>query len=210
MTRADYTHIALIVDRSGSMRPIAADMDGAIVALLETQEIIPGELTIDVSVFDDVLDHLHSSALVKDVKGPFVNPRGMTALNDAIGLTVKRLGERLEALPEDERPEHVIVGIVTDGGENASKEYRLEDVKAMVDTQRDQFGWVFMFYGVKSMDVFGAAAGYGIDRGHTMSYDHSPVGTQHFAAASASAFTRSRAGGDASFTDEERDESAIV
>lgn len=205
MTNPDLTHLALIVDRSGSMRPIAQDMNGAIITLLEEQDKLPGELHVDVSTFDNTVEHIYTVARATDVKGELVVPRGMTALNDAIGQTVTRLGERLAALPEAERPGKVILAIVTDGGENASQEWLdAKDVKALVEKQRDEFNWELLFFGASSMDAFAAAESYGIGRGQTISFDHSAAGAGGMSFAASTYMASTRAGLKTEFTDEER------
>jgi hypothetical protein len=58
VTNADYTALLFIVDRSGSMASIAADMEGGIKTLLDEQRQLPGRLTVDFVRFDDKYEHV--------------------------------------------------------------------------------------------------------------------------------------------------------
>lgn len=205
MTDDNYTHLALVVDRSGSMRPIANEVNGSIKHLLEDQAAHDGILRVDVATFDDYVEFIHTDVLAEDVRENLVEPRGMTALNDAIGQTIVRLGNKFKTMSESKRPGHVIVVIATDGMENASKEYTATQIKAMVDEQRDQWNWTFIYLAA-NVDAFATGGGYGFAKGQTISVAGSG---QSFAAAYAGTsnlITRTRSGLSTEFTDEEREE----
>lgn len=216
MTNPDKTRLAFVVDRSGSMQNIKDDMEGAIRNVLNEQAELPGELLVDVTIFDTTIDVLYRGVEVEEIASePIIVPRGGTALNDALGSTIVRLGEDLAALPEEDRPGHVILVVVTDGYENSSREYTKEQVKALVEKQRDEFQWEILFFGADSIDAFAAAADYGVMRGQTMSFAASSAGIAgaSMAASSYMASTRSTAAGTPiEFSEEERaaaaDESA--
>ena len=210
MTDPTYTHWALIVDRSGSMQRIVDDMNGAITTLLQDQRRVPGKLLIDITTFDDKIEFvgrdLDADAALQ--LGPLVNPRGATALLDAIGATVVRLGEHLAKMSEDQRPSKVLITIVTDGMENSSKEWTLRDVNTRINTQREQFAWEFMFLGA-NMDAVNVAAGMGIPGSSTMSYHTTGAGVASTMSAVSAQTTRYRSAGPGgqsiSFTDEDRE-----
>ena len=204
MTDPNLTLIAIVADRSGSMSPIAKDMNGGIATLLAEQAKGPGAVIVDITTFDDALEHPFEWTRPDDVKADIIVPRGRTALNDAVGTTIVRLGERLAALPDDERPGKVVVVVVTDGAENASREYTLEQVRALVTEQTEQYGWEFICLAA-NVDAFGTGAGYGFTREQTMSYDATPKGASGSFAAASAGITRTRSGLDATFTDDERD-----
>lgn len=204
MTDQDYTHIATVVDRSGSMHPIATDMDGAIKELLTAQAKEPGHVLVDVVTFDTEVEFPYTDARPDDVKGQIIVPRGMTALNDAIGKTIVSLGEKLAAMPEDDRPAHVIVVIVTDGHENASREYDLPRVRQMVLEQQEKWGWNFMYLAA-NVDAFATGAGYGFTQNQAVQYAPTAKGAESVIATASASMTRTRSGLDGSFTDEERE-----
>lgn len=204
MTNPDYTHLALIVDRSGSMGHIAKDMNGGIKKLLQDQINLPGKLLVDVATFDERIERPYSNAPAETVFGDFVQPRGSTALHDAVGSTIAQLGGYLSTLDEDERPGKVIVVIVTDGMENSSREYTAEVVKQMVEEQRDTYGWEFLFLGAPEADAFNQAQGMGIGRGQTISFAATSAGVSGTYDSTSAYLTRSRAGDASEFTEAER------
>jgi hypothetical protein len=145
VTSSNYTHLALVVDRSGSMADIADDAQGGINTLIKEQFEEDGKLTVTLSDFDD-----HFSDVVRMSGKPFeykLSPRGSTALLDAVGKEIARTGAELDALPEALRPEKVLFVVVTDGQENSSKEFSLDAVKASIKHRRDKDNWTFQFIG---------------------------------------------------------------
>lgn len=145
MTNADYTHLTLLVDRSGSMDSVRTDAQGGINELLAKQFGLPGKLTVTLVEFDSEID-----TVVRMGSGPIdyvLSPRGMTRLLDAAGLEIKATGADLAALPEDERPARVLFVVVTDGQENSSGEYTFDQVRALVEEQGTKYNWAFQFIG---------------------------------------------------------------
>ena len=145
MTDNTYTHLTLVVDRSGSMSDIRDDAQGGIQELLREQFAESGKLTVTLVEFDDVANDVARMAT-----SPFtyeLHPRGTTALLDTVGREVAQTGIDLGALPEADRPGRVVFVVVTDGAENASTEYTLEKLHADIARQRDQFNWQFQFIG---------------------------------------------------------------
>jgi hypothetical protein len=200
MTDTNYTHLQFVVDRSGSMHSIASDMEGAVRQLLDEQKALPGRLTVGFVRFDDVVEETAVFAAPDDVD-PTLSPRGRTALHDAVGMTVTRLGERLAALPEDQRPGKVILAIVTDGKENASREYTADTVRPLIETQTNDYAWDVAYLGA-NQDAVLVAQGMGIREGSALTYDPGQVAV---AAASLGDYTaRSRSGRSAAFTDADR------
>lgn len=191
----------MIVDRSGSMHGIAGDMRGAIDALFKAQSELPGKCLVDYVQFDQQIELVFANNEVSKARA-ILEPRGSTALLDAIGQTVTNLGKKLRDMPEDERPGTVIVAIVTDGHENASIDWQPEAVKELVERQQSEWNWEFLFLGA-NMDAVGTAAGYGIRAGSALTYNTAASGS---AVAAASAYmTQTRSGVKAEFTDEDRD-----
>ncbi len=145
MTNADYTHLTLLVDRSGSMDAVRSDAQGGINELLAKQFALPGTLTVTLVEFDSEID-----TVVRMGIGPIdytLEPRGMTRLLDAAGIEIKHTGADLAALSEGDRPGRVLFVVVTDGEENSSTEYGFEQVRALVEEQSTAYGWAFQFIG---------------------------------------------------------------
>jgi Mg-chelatase subunit ChlD len=203
MTNPNLTHLTLIVDRSGSMHGIHTDMNGAILSLLEAQSNEPGDVVVDVVTFDNVVEYPYTGVDPLDVKGDVIEPRGSTALNDAIGLTTRKNGRYFASLAEEDRPGTVIVVVVTDGMENASREYTTEQVKAMVTEQTEQWGWTFMYLAA-NVDAFATGSGYGFAPGQTMAYAASSKGSKMSMSNLHANASRARRGDSSGFTEEER------
>ncbi len=161
MTDPDYVHAALLIDRSGSMSSIREDAQGGINSFIEEQKQVPGKMTLSVYQFDTEYEKVYGPVLIADAAGYALYPRGMTALNDALGRSITETGEWLASLPEDQRPGKVIFTIVTDGQENASREWTLAKCKELITQQQDDYGWEFVYVGA-NVDAFATGASYGM------------------------------------------------
>lgn len=175
------TDITFVLDRSGSMVAIKDETIGGFNRLLEDQRELAAKGNLDTRVtlyqFDDKHETLYTArpvAEAPDLTPHTFVPRGFTALNDAIGQAIVKTGARLEAMDEDQRPGRVLFVILTDGGENASQEYRGEHLKRMITHQTDTYGWDFTFIGA-NQDAFLTAAQLGI--GSSLSYGANAAGT---------------------------------
>src|SRR5579871_7117 len=124
MTKPNKTEIIFLVDRSGSMANIAAAMTDGIEEFINKQKGVPGECLVSLYDFDDAYETKYVAQSLWTVPKYTLEPRGMTALYDAIGKTVATVGERLRKTPESERPSQVLFVIVSDGGENSSREFQ--------------------------------------------------------------------------------------
>ena len=132
MTNPDLTHIEFVLDRSGSMHSIKADIEGGFDAFIADQRTHPGQCTVSLTQFDNEYEPVFTAIDVRDVRPLNLQPRGATAMLDAIGRSILALGERLAAQPEAERPGTVIVAVMTDGMENASREFTYVAIKELV------------------------------------------------------------------------------
>lgn len=207
MTDPNYTAIAVLMDRSGSMMTVKTDAEGALAAYIAEQRKVPGKCTIRLSDFSDHYRSVYASTPIADAPAYELVPRGSTALLDGIGRLVAEFGEELAALPEDERPGTVIVVIQTDGYENASRELTREQVFQAITRQREDYGWDFLFLGA-GQDAIQVGASLGVAAGSSISYSGTGDGTYAVAAAASSYTTRSRTTGARGFTDDERDKAA--
>lgn len=202
MTDSNYSALMLIIDRSGSMSSIRDEMVGSLTTLLRDQAAQPGLLTVDVVTFDDHIETTHVQADPRTVEID-LQPRGMTALLDAIGVGVTDLGARLAAMPEHARPGTVLVVVATDGGENSSKEWRPGAIKQLLDTQREQYGWDFVFLGA-NQDAVTVGAAYGFSQESALDFDAESDAIAPAMASLNAYVTRSRVGSNSGFTLEER------
>lgn len=201
MTDSNYTHIAVLLDRSGSMESIKADTEGGFKTFLAEQKAQPGKATIALSQFDTIYDVVYGPTDIQSAPPLKLDPRGGTALLDGMGRFIVETGEFLASLPEDERPGNVVFVTITDGEENSSREWTRDRVFDKVKEQTDVFGWTFVFLAA-NQDAIQAGARLGVAAGTSMTYDSRNVGST-YSTLSASV-TRSRVGSSAAFTDAER------
>jgi uncharacterized protein YegL len=167
--KPNYTHFSVIMDRSGSMSGIKRDTEGGLNTFFEDQKKVDGTATVSLTIFDDQIDSEYSFLDLKEVPQFVLHPRGGTALLDAIGITITKLGEKLASMNEKDRPEKVMVVIVTDGEENSSKEYTLDRIKAMITEQEEAYKWEFVFLAA-NQDAITTAGSMGIKGSKAMTY----------------------------------------
>ncbi|MBX3077969.1 MAG: VWA domain-containing protein [Cryobacterium sp.] len=206
MTDPNYTALLIILDRSGSMSSIREDMVGGLEELIASQAAEPGMLTVDIVTFDDQIEHTHSFAQPRDVKVELV-PRGSTALYDAVGLGVNGFGQALAQLPEHARPSTVLVTIVTDGQENASREYTPEVVAQLITQQREQYDWEISFLGA-NQDAILEARKIGIDQDDALTYAPTGLGVTNALRAQNLKSRSRRMGQRTGFTEKNRGDAA--
>lgn len=166
----NLTETVIILDRSGSMGSCQADMEGGLNAYIEEQKNAPGQTNVTFVRFDHTIEVVFENKPIAEVEKLKLEPRGWTSLNDAIGIALKTVGERLAKTPEDQRPGLVDVIIVTDGGENSSKEYSSAQVKEMVETQKNIYSWKFTYLGA-NQDSFAVGSAYGFNANQVANYD---------------------------------------
>ena len=201
----NFTRIAIVLDRSGSMESCKESTVAGFNEFIRTQREIPGEATVKLVQFDDQYETVFDKPLKECpelTQNTFV-PRGSTALLDAQGRTIVELGQELAALPESERPSKVIVVTLTDGLENASKQYNLDKIGEMIREQRDKYNWDFVFLGA-NQDAIATAAAMSIPLPSAMSYSTSKAGVAATMAAVSHYVGAARKGNAAAFSTEDR------
>ena len=208
MTDSNLTHLVLVLDRSGSMAEggKATEAEKGVRALVDEQKALPGRLEVTVARFDDkyelvaasqVPDALHANDLS-------IEPRGMTALYDAVGRTVASVGTELATRPDGERPGRVIVLVATDGLENASREFTADRLRKVIDEQTASYGWEFMFMGTSQEALLQAAAA-GFAAKTSFATTDSAQGISSSYAVASSTMTRARStGGKVEVDDDDR------
>ena len=177
----DLTEIWMILDRSGSMDAIHSGTVEAVNAFVKDQKTEEGEVRFTLRQFDDEVDTLYDRVPLKDVptmKLDDFEPRGMTALNDAVGRAVVDLGRILKKTPEAERPGGVIFTIVTDGMENASQEFSGKQIADMIQHQKEKYDWEFVFLGA-NIDVDQVGHSMNIEPSDRIVYESTNVSVKH-------------------------------
>jgi len=158
------TELVFILDKSGSMSGLETDTIGGFNSMLQKQQAVEGECRITTVLFDNRYELLHDRIDIKAVS-PITEKEyqvgGSTALLDAIGRTINKIGNAQKNTAEDYRAEKVMFVIITDGEENSSREYSPEKVKALIERQKTKYGWEFIFLGA-NMDAVETAGRFGI------------------------------------------------
>lgn len=178
--RENLTYLVLLLDKSGSMRSVTDATITGTNSYINKQKEQPGEAVLHVVQFDDVLETSHNYVDLKTatpLSRDNYQPRGGTALLDAIGHTIDAVGLKLASLAEKERPGKVVFLIQTDGEENQSRNFTYQQIQAKIKHQSDVYKWDFVFLGA-NQDAIASAANIGIAAGKSLSYSGSAIGTQ--------------------------------
>ena len=200
MTDSNYTHIGILVDRSGSMFSVLEDTEGGLKTFLDEQAKAPGEVKISLAQFDNEYEQVFENVTAEEAKKYRLVPRASTALLDACGKFITDLGATFNSMTEDQRPGKVIVVILTDGAENSSREWTQLNVKKLIKQQTDVYKWEFVFLGA-NIDAVSVAGGIGIARGSAITYDAN--NTAETISMASSYVMNTRNGVKTDFTDEE-------
>jgi hypothetical protein len=167
----EKTHIICVLDRSGSMSSIMSDSIGGFNTFLKQQRELPDEATITVALFDDKYELLYDNVDIKevnDITDKDWYPRGTTALYDAIGKTINNDKALIKKMNKKDRPNKVLVCVVTDGYENASREFQIDDIKKLIKDCENQ-DWNFIYLAA-NQDAFDVGTGFGISGANTFTY----------------------------------------
>lgn len=197
------SEVIIVLDRSGSMLSIKSDMEGGFKTFLDKQKKEYGECFVSLYQFDDKYEAVFENKNIQELNEITIEPRGMTALLDAVGKTTNSVGERLSKTPEEERPETVIMAVITDGAENSSKEFTREQVKKLVEHQTTKYNWKYVFMGA-NQDAVMNGAGYGFQGGTSLSYGTSSQAISGAFHALASGVSCMRTAASYSFSDGDR------
>jgi len=207
--KKDYTDITIVLDRSGSMQSVKESSESGLYEFVKEQQKVKGDLTrVSLVQFDTEYEVVYSNRKLNDIDNFNLEPRGMTALNDAIGKTIVETGDRIRSLSENERPENVVIVIMTDGHENASKEFNPDSIKTMIEEQESKYSWTFIFLGA-NQDAVLEAKKYGIKLDTALTYAHTGKGHKAAFLNTSQMINRGKAGlmSSMSYTDNERLES---
>jgi len=174
------TELVFILDRSGSMAGLESDTIGGFNSLLHKQKTEPGEATVTTVLFDTEYDLLHDRIDIKGIesitsKDYYV--RGSTALLDAIGKTVNKIDNVQKHTGANAKADKVLIVIITDGLENSSKEYSAKQVRELVEQQKNEFKWEFLFLGA-NIDAIATAGKFGIGADRAVDFHADKQGTQ--------------------------------
>lgn len=200
----DFTALALVVDRSGSMESMVSDVKGSVKQFIGDQKKNEGKANLTVSQFDHTYEVVHNFKNIQEVdEDAFTKayaPRGSTALLDAIGRATIDMQQKIDSLEETEKPKRVVVTVITDGFENASREFNIKQIKEMIKDKETK-GWDFIFMGA-TLDTIDIAKSMGFSESKSAFYD-----TCNFASCMSSIneqITKARLDKEINISDEER------
>lgn len=175
--KKDLTEVVFILDKSGSMNSLTSDTIGGFNSLLKKQKEEKGECLVSTVLFNDKSYVLTDRKPIKEVREMNEDDycaSGCTALIDALGDAIKHIKRVHKYIREEDRPEHTMFIITTDGLENASHKYNSDEVKKMVESQKEA-GWEFVFLGA-NIDAVETAKSYGIAEDRSTNYINDECG----------------------------------
>lgn len=202
------TLINLVLDETGSMMSCYDSTISSVNDYLGSQKNVEGVAKVSLFTFSDkghygVTNGQESNQNIRSVcenvpvaSVEFLNrqnyrPNGGTNLYDAIGHTIRKVEGQLsplQAIP------NVLVVIVTDGGENASREYTLSAIQTLIK-EKEAEGWTFIYLGA-NQDAWRVAQSFGLSQGQAMTYDTNAMdSTMSTLASATTVYRKSRTSG---------------
>lgn len=174
------TELVFILDKSGSMQGLEDDTIGGFNSMLTRQKEKAEEVLVSTIFFNNASSVVHDRESIDEVclleKDDFI-VGGATALIDAIGGAVHHIKNVHKYIRKEDCPEKVMFVIMTDGMENASHRYSLNQVKKEIEHLKKKRNWEFLFLGA-NIDAFETAKGFGISKETTVDFRCDSVGTQ--------------------------------
>lgn len=174
------TEIVFILDRSGSMSGLEEDTIGGYNSMLKKQEKEEGEVIVTTVLFDHEYEIVHDRTNIKEIN-PLTEAdyfvRGSTALLDAVGVTIGKIISATKNTKKEHQADKVMFVIITDGMENSSQEYAYDKIKGMIEKQKEEYNWEFIFLGA-NIDAIATAAKFGIEEDRAANYNPDGEGTQ--------------------------------
>ena len=152
--KSNLLHICFVLDESGSMYNSVDDVIGGFQKLIDEQKGEKnGECIISLYRFSSTVKKDYIGKPVDEVSKLIYSPGGCTAMNDGVGTAIDEIGKWLSDMDESERPSKNMIVIMTDGQENASKEYNFDTVKAKIKHQEEKYSWTFVYMGTNLQDL---------------------------------------------------------
>lgn len=174
----DYTHICIVLDASGSMSDIEDDTKESFNSFIKAQKAAEGKTVLDIYQFSGevrrIVEHVDLASFSDDLMARYTCS-GCTALNDAVCTAIDTLGQEFAAMKEEVRPENVLMVIITDGFENASRKFSSSDVKERIKHQTEKYNWEFQYLAA-NQDAFATGSAMGIAADNCAVFAATPAG----------------------------------
>ena len=173
------TELVFILDRSGSMAGLERDTIGGFNSMIVRQKQEAGKALVSTVLFGNESVVIHDRLPLEEV--PLLTEReyftrGCTALLDAVGGAIRRIGTIHKYARREDIPEKTLFIITTDGYENASRRYDYETVRRMIEHEKKKYGWEFLFLGA-NIDAAKEASRFGIGPDRAVNYKCDEAGT---------------------------------
>ncbi len=166
------TELVFVLDKSGSMAGLESDTIGGYNSMLEKQQQLVSECVVTTALFDHCYELLHDRIDIRaihSITAEDYQVGGSTALLDAMGTTIEKIAKVQHNTAPDYRAERVIFVIITDGEENSSRAYTINQIKGLVEQHKEQDGWEFIFLGA-NIDAIETARRFGIHEERAQSF----------------------------------------
>ncbi len=190
------THlVTFVLDETGSMQIRKEVTISGFNEWMQEMEKFPGEVLLNLIKFHSEKHELLFKQAVLGLTKPRLTdenyqPASQTPLLDAVGRAIRETDEQLENLPDDTE---VVLVVLTDGEENASIEFSLEAIKALI-AEKEEAGWAITYMGA-SADAWQGARSMGVSLGATMNFPGDNLSSQQAFAANAQALSQYMGGG---------------
>lgn len=175
----NITEMVFILDKSGSMSGLESDTIGGFNSMIKKQKAKDGKAFVSTILFSDSSTVVHDRIDISEVK-PMTDEDycvgGCTALVDAIGGAIRNIETIHKYARKEDVPENTIFIITTDGMENASHKYSSEEVKKMIEREKEKNGWEFLFVAA-NIDAVETASHFGIGSDRAVNYHADGCGT---------------------------------
>ena len=178
--RNELTELVFVLDRSGSMSGLEGDTIGGFNALVEKQKKEPGKCLVTTVLFDSRIQTLHDRVELQELRpmtGKDYTVGGCTALLDALGGTIRHIVDIHRYARSEDVPARTTFVVMTDGMENASRQYSSREVKDMIRHEQEKYGWEFLFLAA-NIDAVETAERMGIRADRAVNYHADTLGTK--------------------------------
>jgi uncharacterized protein YegL len=163
--------LGFVLDQSSSMTSVKDEAISGFNTLCDEQRKIEPPASFSLNLFSSEVSFVHDGVPLTEVPPltpTLYEPYGGTALNDGIGQMIQHIGKRAK------RSTRVLVAILTDGGENSSRQFSTADILSMITYRRTTYDWQFVFIGPE--EALSYALSIGIPKSNVVSFDADPAG----------------------------------
>lgn len=154
--KENFINVVFVIDESGSMTGTESDVIGGFKKVVDEQRAVKdGTCAVSYFKFATGVEKVFLGKDINEVEyldGKY-SPDGLTALFDGVGTAIDEVGKWLDSMKEEDKPEKTLVVVMTDGGENNSRDYSASKVKEMIKHQEEKYSWEFIYMGSDLRDA---------------------------------------------------------